>query len=204
MNALVLVAAGARFSTDKDGITSETGIQPDIRAPLIDAVLRCGVSVPSPVLETLRLGYKLQPAGGLCGATLDGNFGLCRSVAQRKELLRSLSECGTCTPLIVTLAWRRLDIAKLFMQHGASTDRVVCLATQAMGPLFDSALDNAIVQPIFSCIIEDPLELTSKHENYWVHGLEGWRPLHFAAAFNASGIGLLARHINKYVNLIIR
>jgi ankyrin repeat protein len=202
-NALSLIEAGAKFVADSDGISPEMGVHPEIRSQLMAALPHCGVSIPPSVLENLGSDYKLQRLGGLYRAIKEGDYEACLSIAQSgKPLTSSMMKCGTCTPLIVALAWGQLDIAKVFLQHGASTDGFPCAQTRRMGPLLHSALNIAISQPKLNGILEKLLDLTLKHEAHWSQGSDVWQPLHLAAACNAGGLKVILNHVNKHRDLI--
>jgi ankyrin repeat protein len=202
-SALVLIEAGATFASDSDGFTPEMRVHPQFHGRLMAALPHCGVSVPPSVLENLRSDHGLRPVGGLHRAISEGDYEACLSVAQSgKRLTKSMLECGACTPLLIALASGRLDIAKVFLLHGATTDGLPCAEVRRMGQLFDSALNIAISQPIFNPILEKLLELTLRYESHWSQGSEIWQPLHLAAAFNAKSIETLLSHVKKNTNLI--
>jgi ankyrin repeat protein len=202
-NALALIEAGATFTADSEGYTPEMEVHEDIRGQLITALPHCRVCIPPSVLENLRSENELRPLGGLHRAIMEGNYQACLLAAQGgKPLTRSMLECGTCTPLIVALASGELDIAEAFLSNGSSADGFPCAETQSMGPLFHSALNIAISQPIFNSILGELLNLIPEHEGHWTQGADFWQPLHLAAAHNAKGIEILVRHINKHKYLI--
>ena len=200
--ALALVKAGACFSEDSAGLTPEMQVHPNIRADLIDRLPHTGVSIPASVMEVLKRYHKLQSTGGLYKAIMNADLKTCRFIIQRAPALsKSFKDCGACTPLIVALAWQKVDVAKLLLQHGAFTDGTPCPRIRSKGPHHDSAINIAIVQPIFNGILEQLLERSLTQGAHWTQSGAIGQPLHLAATYNPGAIRIFANHILKHERL---
>jgi ankyrin repeat protein len=201
-NSLALVEAGAGFSVDSSGATPEMAVHPDIRAGLVQRLPYCGVPIPSSVLDTLRKNYNTQSVGELHRAITIGDTEACRMLIQQgRSVTASLKECGSCTPLIVAILYQKLDIAKLFLDYGASTAGIPCQALQEKGIMYASTLSIAIAQPLFNSVLDRLLNLTMRHEGHWSQLPWFQLPLHLAAAFNPKGIKIIFAHIRRYDNV---
>jgi ankyrin repeat protein len=196
--SLALVEAGAGFSVDSSGTTPEMAVHPDIRAGLVQRLPYCEVPIPSSVLDTLRKNYNTQSVGELHRAITTGDIEACRMIIQQgSSVTASLKECGSCTPLIVAIRYQKLDIAKLFLDHGASTAGIPCQALQKKGIMYASTLSIAVVQPLFNSVLDRLLNLTTRHEGHWSQVPWFQLPLHLAVAFNPKGINIIFAHIRS-------
>jgi ankyrin repeat protein len=150
-------------------------------------------------MQFLKHGYKTHQNdayGDLYDAILDGDLQMCCTILDESPTLpKVLVDCGTCTPLMVALARRRLDIAKLFLDHGASTSGTPCSVTREQGSCYSNTLNIAISQPMFNSILLRLLDKSLAHEDHWIQSQEKWQPLHLAAAFNPEGLKILVNHI---------
>lgn len=198
---LALIQAGADFVKDSLGITPEMQVHPHIQADLLVVLPQCGVEIPSTVYAVLKDNYKVQSSGGLFGAIVNGDLEACLSITGGASSVPKAVECGTCSPLIVALAWQRLDIAKLFLAHNASIVDKSCSLTRARGPCYDSVLNTAIAQPMFNEILERLLARYLTYEDHWMLDNRRWEPLHLCVVFNPEALTILIHHVQKHVKL---
>jgi ankyrin repeat protein len=200
-NAIALIEAGAEFCADSGGITPEMQVNPAICADLLELLPNVGVPVSSIVMEGIRKRLKMNSSGSLYGAIVKGDVEACSSIIATTPCFpRVVEECGPCTPLIVALAHDQLENAKLFLDHGASTNGVACRKIRWFG-YEASALEIAVRNPLFNSILEQLLKQCLLHETHWSQRFGYWRPFHIAAAFNPGAIEILANHALKHVEL---
>ncbi|KAF2818297.1 ankyrin, partial [Ophiobolus disseminans] len=194
-NAFALLEAGAELSTDSTGMTPERYGSRSVLYDLLRLISYSPVKIPRAIHQAL----KQERTGSLYSAIVSGNLEACRSIAQVTMVLnKPLAECGTCTPLIVALVWQRPDIARLFLELGASTSGTPCARTRSSGPSRHKTLYIAISQPIFNSILEQLLERSLVDEAHWTQDAEFGLPLHLAAAFNPAGLKILVEHLVKH------
>jgi hypothetical protein len=152
-------------------------------------------------MEGIRKRLKMNSSGSLYGAIVKGDVEACSSIIATTPCFpRVVEECGPCTPLIVALAHDQLENAKLFLDHGASTNGVACRKIRWFG-YEASALEIAVRNPLFNSILEQLLKQCLLHETHWSQRFGYWRPFHIAAAFNPGAIEILANHALKHVEL---
>ncbi|KAH7070025.1 ankyrin repeat-containing domain protein [Paraphoma chrysanthemicola] len=198
-NSLALIEAGADFAANSIGVTPEMQVHMSIRTGLLSMLPQLGLPIPPTVYEVLKRDHKLQSTGGLFRAITSGNLEMCHyAMKELPELPQTINSCGDCTPLIVALAWQQPNIAKLFLEHGASTTGIPCQVVQKRGVCFDSALNIAVGNPSFNPILEQILERSLEYEMHWTQNPRLWMPLHLAAAFNPDAIEILLSHVFKY------
>ncbi|KAF7672905.1 hypothetical protein GT037_008856 [Alternaria burnsii] len=200
-NAIALVEAGADFSADSAGITPEMQVDPTICADLLELLPNIGVPIPPTVMEGIRRRHQLKSSGNLFRAIVNGDFDACRSIIAAAPCFPKRVKKGTrYTPLIVALVHNQLDIAKLFLDHGASTNGVSREEVDRMS--FEaSALEIAVKKPMFNSLLEQLLEQCLSHETHWSQRFGYWRPFHIAAAYNPGAIEILASHVLAHVAL---
>jgi ankyrin repeat protein len=199
--AIALVEAGAEFCADSTGITPEMQVDPAICADLLELLLNVGFPISPIVMEAIRRRLKLKSSGSLYRAIVNGDLEACNSIIATTPCLpKVVEECAPCTPLVVALSHNQLDIAKLFLDHGASTYGVPCRNSANVG-FQASALEIAIRKPILNPLLKQLLEQCLLHETHWSQRFGYWRPFHVAAAFNPGAIEILANHVVAHVNL---
>jgi ankyrin repeat protein len=203
-NAIALIEAGATFSADSAGITPEMQMHPSIRADLLNTLPHVGVPIPTAVMEAIRRDHQRASFGSLYKAIIDGDLKSCSSIiAGTPDWDSPLDECGSCTPLIVALSHGRLEIARLFLSHGASTNGRPCSRSPELYHIrARSVIEIAIQRPVFNGILEEILEASLSYEAHWSQALDCWRPLHLAAAMNVAGIKIFVNHIIKHFALL--
>ncbi|CAN9446938.1 unnamed protein product [Alternaria alternata] len=203
-NAIALVEAGAEFCTDSAGITPEMQVDPTICEDLLELLPNVGVPISPIVIEIIRQRHQLKSSGNLYQAIVNGDFEACDSIIASAPCLPKVVEgCGPCTPLIVALAHGQMEIAKLFLDHGASTNGAPCAKINKSNRYGShvSALDVAIRNPVSNSILEQLLEQCLLHETHWSQRFGYWQPFHLAAAFNPGAIRMLANHVLKHTRL---
>ena len=194
-NAIALIEKGADFSADSTGITPEMQVNPKICADLLEHFPNIGVPIPANVIEVIRRRQRLESSGNLHKAIVNGDLEACNSIITTTPCFpKIVEECSPCTPLIVALAHDQLEIAKLFLDHGASTNGAPCVMMNYFG-LAASALEIAIQKPVFNSLLGKLLEQCLLQEAHWSQRFGYWRPFHLAAAFNPGAIEILANHI---------
>jgi ankyrin repeat protein len=202
VNAIALIEAGAEFFADSAGVTPEMQVHPQIRANLIEVLLHIGVGVPPGVIDVIRRDHERESYGSLFRAIVEGDPKACSTIiANVPHWDKPLKECGSCTPLITALAYGRVGIVRLFLDHGASTSGTTCPRIRSLAIESHSALDLAVQRPIFNEILEQLLENCLSHEAHWSQKVDCWRPLHFAAALNPAAIEIIIQHVLKHVSL---
>lgn len=200
-NALILVEAGAEFVKDSDGVSPETQVHSSIRAEFLAFLDHTTASIPPSVYEVLKRDCRVQSNGGLFHAIVSGNLEACRSIIQStSELPKSFVECGTCTPLIVAIFSKELDIAELLLRYGASTDGTPCPIIRNITHS-DRTLEMAIMLPQFNGLLEQILEKCLEYEAHWSQDGAIWRPLQITAAINLGGLEILIKHLRTHSSL---
>jgi ankyrin repeat protein len=200
-NTIALIEAGAEFGADSAGITPEMQVDPSICADLLELLPNVGVTVPPTVMEGIRHRLKLKSSGGLYKAIVEGDLEACDSIIAAAPCFpKVLEQCGKCTPLVVALACKRPNIAKLILDHRAPTNGTPCARINHFGAGV-SAVEIATQQPVFNPLLEQLLEQSLLEETHWSQKFGYWRPFHIAAVFNPGAIRILADHVLKHHKL---
>jgi hypothetical protein len=200
-NAIALIETGAEFFADLTGITPGMQVDPTICADLLEHLPNIGVPISPAVMEVIRRRQRLESSGNLYTAIVNGDLEACRSIiAVAPYFPKVVEECGPCTPLIVALAHDQLEIAELFLDHGAPTSGAPCAKINYFG--FEaSALEIAIQKPVFNSLLGQLLEQCLLQEAHWSQRFDYWRPFQVAAASNPGAIEILANHVFTHLKL---
>lgn len=135
---------------------------------------------------------ELSLAIALEGAIMDGNTELCQELHQRDcQLDVDIPSCKGCSPLLLAIRHKKVEIIKWLLNHKASTLKISCQSQRGIGPIHGILEDKSLV-----CVL--PLFL----ERYLSDGgnllREVASPVYSAVSGNnLKGLQILLEHLQQ-------